>query len=75
MKIILLNQMRDVLFPDSWGDAVVDGAGHIKFSGEVMGKNASLSKIQEHNGCSTQPPRRGATLYHLVCNINRMLLY
>jgi len=48
---------------------MIDEVGPIR-SGRVL-----VGKFQEHNGCITQPHRRGATGCNLVCNIIRMLLY
>ena len=48
---------------------MVDGVGPVRYGG------ALVNKMQEHNGCITQPHRRGATLCNLVCNIIGMLLY
>ncbi len=48
---------------------MADGVGPIGSGGALVGK------LQEHNGCITQPHRRGATLCNLVYNIIGMLLY
>ena len=48
---------------------MVDGVGPIGSGG------APVEKLQEHNGCITQPHMRGATLCNLVCNSIVMLLY
>ncbi len=48
---------------------MVDGVGPIRSGGALVGK------LQEHNGCITQPHMRGAAVCHLVCSIIRMLLY
>ncbi len=48
---------------------MVDGVGPIRSGGALAGK------LQEHNGCITQPHGRGATVCNLICNIIGMLSY